>query len=111
MAPATDRSMSTNRSDFTTWVDDAVRAEFEGRGYWTTQTWLDLFLASADDQPSALCGADEQASLTRAEVLIAGRGLARYMARRGVEAGDVVTIAVPNWCEFVIIHTAIGLLG
>jgi acyl-CoA synthetase (AMP-forming)/AMP-acid ligase II len=100
--------MSTN---FTTWVDDAIRAEFEGRGYWTSQTWLDLFLADADERPSELCVADEQASLTRAQALGAARRLAGYMTRRGVNAGDVVTVAVPNWREFVIIHTAIGLLG
>jgi acyl-CoA synthetase (AMP-forming)/AMP-acid ligase II/DNA-binding GntR family transcriptional regulator len=100
-----------NRPDFETWVDDSVRAEFEGRGYWTSQTWLDLFLASVDEQPSALCVADEHAALTRAQVLAAARRLASYLACRGVEAGDVVTVAVPNWREFVVIHTAIGLLG
>jgi acyl-CoA synthetase (AMP-forming)/AMP-acid ligase II/DNA-binding GntR family transcriptional regulator len=103
--------MSTNRSDFTTWVDDAIRAEFEQRGYWTSQTWLELFLASADQQPAALCVADEQAALTRAQVLGAARCLADYMARRGVHTGDVVTVAVPNWWEFVVIHSAVGLLG
>jgi acyl-coenzyme A synthetase/AMP-(fatty) acid ligase len=103
--------MTTLRPDFTTWIDDAIRAEFEGRGHWTSQTWLDLFLASVAEQPSALCVADEDATLTRAQVLAAGRRLAGYMADRGVEAGDVVTVAVPNWSEFVVIHTAIGLLG
>jgi acyl-CoA synthetase (AMP-forming)/AMP-acid ligase II/DNA-binding GntR family transcriptional regulator len=103
--------MSTNRSDFATWVDDAIRAEFEERGYWTSQTWLDLFLASADEQPSALCVADEQAALTRAQVLGAARRLAQDMRRRGVDTGDVVTVAVPNWWEFVVIHAAVGLLG
>src|ERR1700752_2906599 len=103
--------MSTNRSEFTTWVDDAIRAEFEERGYWTSQTWLDVFLASADEQPSALCVADEQEALTRAQVLGAARRLAHYRARRDVNAGDAVTVAVPNWWEFVVIHTAVGLLG
>jgi acyl-CoA synthetase (AMP-forming)/AMP-acid ligase II/DNA-binding GntR family transcriptional regulator len=103
--------MSTSRSDFTTWVDDAVRAEFEEQGYWTSQTWLDLFLAGVDEQPSALCVADEQAALTRAQVLGAAQRLAGYMAQRGVNAGDVVTVAVPNWREFVVIHTAVGLCG
>jgi acyl-CoA synthetase (AMP-forming)/AMP-acid ligase II/DNA-binding GntR family transcriptional regulator len=103
--------MSSARPEFTTWVDHAIRAEFERLGYWTSQTWLDLFLTSAIEQPSALCVADEQATLTRAQVLTAGRRLAAYMAHRGVAAGDVVTVAVPNWREFVVIHTAIGLLG
>jgi acyl-coenzyme A synthetase/AMP-(fatty) acid ligase/DNA-binding GntR family transcriptional regulator len=103
--------MSTNRADFATWVDDAIRAEFEEHGHWTSATWLDLFLASADGQPSALCVADEQAALTRAQMLGAARRLADYMARRGIDTGDVVTVAVPNWWEFVVIHTAVGLLG
>ena len=104
-------STPTNRPDITTWVDDSIRAEFERRGYWTAQRWLDLFLASVDEQPAALCVADEQADLTRAEVLAAARRLAGYMARRGINTGDVVTVAVPNWREFIVIHTAIGLLG
>ena len=111
MKATTNGSMPTNRPDITTWVDDSIRAEFERRGYWTAQTWLDLFLASVDAQPAALCVADEQAALTRAEVLAAARRLAGYMARRGIKTGDVVTVAVPNWREFIVIHTAIGLLG
>src|ERR1700761_573528 len=103
--------MSTNRADFATWVDDAIRAEFEERGHWTSTTGLGLFLASVDGQPSALCVADEQAALTRAQMLRAARRLADYMARRGIDAGDVITVAVPNWWEFVVIHTAVGLLG
>ena len=103
--------MSTNRADFATWVDDAIRAEFEEHGHWTSATWLDLFLASVDGQPSALCVADEQAALTRAQMLRAARRLADYMAHRGIDTGDVVTVAVPNWWEFVVIHTAVGLLG
>src|ERR1700740_2518973 len=79
----------TNRSDFTTWVDDAIRAEFEGQGYWTSQTWLDLFLARADTQPSALCVADEQAALTRAQVLGAARRLAGYMGAPRATPGGV----------------------
>jgi acyl-CoA synthetase (AMP-forming)/AMP-acid ligase II/DNA-binding GntR family transcriptional regulator len=103
--------MSTNRADFATWVDDAIRAEFEQHGYWTSATWLELFLASAHKQPSALCVADELTALTRAQVLDAARRLSGYMARRGIDTGDVVTVAVPNWWEFVVIHTAVGLLG
>jgi non-ribosomal peptide synthetase component E (peptide arylation enzyme) len=99
--------MPTNRPDFTTWVDDVARAEFEGRGHWTSQTWMDVFLASVKQQPSALCVADEQAALTRAQVLACARRLARRMASRGVGAGDVVRVAVPNWREFVVIHAAI----
>ena len=85
--------MSTNRSDLTTCVDDAIRADFEGPGYWTSQTWLDLFLRSADKQPSALCVADEQAALTRAQVLAAARRLAAYMAHRGIDTGSPSGVA------------------
>src|SRR6201987_5956258 len=103
--------MSTNRADFATWVDAAIRADFEEHAHWTSATWLDLFLASVDGQPSALCVADEQAALTRAQMLRPARRLADYMAHRGIDTGDVVTVAVPNWWEFVVIHTAVGLLG
>jgi non-ribosomal peptide synthetase component E (peptide arylation enzyme) len=86
--------MRTNRSDFRTWVDDAIRAEFERHGHWTSETWLDLFLGSVEQQPTALCVAGEQAVLTRAQVLAAARHLAGHMLGRGIDAGDVVTVAV-----------------
>jgi acyl-CoA synthetase (AMP-forming)/AMP-acid ligase II len=103
--------MSIERQMIETWVDDAIRSEFEQRGYWNSETWLDSFFAGVHEQPDALCVADEVGTLTRQEVLAAGRGLAVYMAGRGVRAGDVVTVVVPNWREFAVIHTAIGLLG
>jgi acyl-CoA synthetase (AMP-forming)/AMP-acid ligase II/DNA-binding GntR family transcriptional regulator len=111
MRPSTEATVAAGRDGFTTWVDDAVRAEFEAHGYWTSQTWLDVFSTSAHAKPSALCVADERGALTRADVLAGARRLASFMAHRGVTAGDVITVAVPNWCEFVVIQTAVGLLG
>jgi acyl-CoA synthetase len=93
------------------WVDEDIRREFEANGYWTSQTWLDSFLAGHRHAPAGLCVADETAEMTRADVLTAARRLAGYMAARGVRSGDVVTVVVPNWWEFVVIHAAIALLG
>lgn len=95
----------------TTWVTDAVRAELEGAGHWGATTWVDLMRAAAEADPEALAVADETGRLTRGEVAAQARRLAAYLAHRGLRPGDVVTLVLPNWREFVVVHAAVGLAG
>jgi acyl-CoA synthetase (AMP-forming)/AMP-acid ligase II len=95
----------------TTWVDAEVRAEFESRGDWTRETWFEYFSASVEVDPTALAVVDETGSLTRGEIMNAARRLAAYMASRDIRPGDVVTLVLPNWREFAVIHAAIGVAG
>jgi acyl-CoA synthetase (AMP-forming)/AMP-acid ligase II len=95
----------------TTWVDDRVRGRYEPSGCWAKDTWVEHFLAHAEAAPESLAVIDEAGSLTQAEVLAQARRLAAYLWEAGVRDGDVVTLVLPNWSEFMVIHAAIGLLG
>ncbi|MER7007565.1 AMP-binding protein [Dactylosporangium sp. NPDC000555] len=97
------------RPGVTTWVTREIRAEFEREGHWTKATWLDLLRRPLPSDGVAVV--DETGALTRAEVMRKARRLAAYLHRSGVARGDVVTLAVPNWREFVVIHAAVGLVG
>jgi acyl-CoA synthetase (AMP-forming)/AMP-acid ligase II len=97
--------------ELSTWVTDGIRAEFEAAGLWTNEVLLDRILDDAAADPAALCVVDEAGQLTRGEALHAARRLATYLDQRGVGSGDVVTVLLPNWREFVVVHHAVALLG
>jgi acyl-CoA synthetase (AMP-forming)/AMP-acid ligase II len=99
------------QTELVTWVTDEVRARFEQAGYWTDEVWLDRTISNTKDAPEALCVVDESGQLTRAEALAYARRLAAYLYHRGIRKGDVVTLLLPNWREFVVVHHAVGLLG
>lgn len=101
----------SGHAQVTTWVNDQVRDEFERAGHWTDETWIQVFLADVERDPKAVSVVDEERTLTRGEVLSAGRRLAAYLYQRGARRDDVVTLVLPNWWEFVVVHAAIGLLG
>lgn len=66
-------------------------------------------LADADpDRPAVMVGTD---SLTRAELVAAIDDLARDLAARGVEAGDMVTVAIPNSIDWFVAFGAVWRLG
>ncbi|GAA1868773.1 hypothetical protein GCM10009836_56610 [Pseudonocardia ailaonensis] len=104
-APVTETVPPTRRPDA------AAGADSEGAGPWTGPTWLEHFLRGAADHPDATAVVDEGGSLTRSEVLGAARRLAAYLLSRGAVAGDVVTLVLPNWREFAVVHAAVGLTG
>jgi acyl-CoA synthetase (AMP-forming)/AMP-acid ligase II len=99
------------RRSVSTWITPAVRDEFATAGLWTDETWTDRVAMRATEDPVAVAAVDEYGVLTRGEALQSARRLAAYLQYRGVTAGDVVTLIVPNWREFFVIHLAVGLLG
>jgi len=101
----------TRAAGLTTWVDADVRREFEARGDWTDEVWLDRFLADVEADPQAVAVVDESGALTRGEVLGQARRLAAYLGGQGIGRGDVMTLVLPNWSEFVVVHAAAGLAG
>lgn len=95
----------------TTWVTPEIRQEFEDAGWWTSQRCIDALVEHTMADPLAVAVIDEQASMTRGEIWDAATKLATYMRRQGLGRGDVITVVVPNWREFAVIHAAIGLIG
>jgi bile acid-coenzyme A ligase len=69
---------------------------------------LALLAEAAPDRPAVNCGA---ASLTRAELEVAATRLAHDLAGRGVAAGHMVTIALPNSVDWFVAMVATWKLG
>jgi acyl-CoA synthetase (AMP-forming)/AMP-acid ligase II len=105
------RQRGVRQQPIETWITQAIRDEFEAAGLWTDETWMDQFSRHAREDPAAIAVIDELGTLTRGEALHSARRLAAYLQHQGINEGDVITLVVPNWREFVVIHTAIGLLG
>jgi acyl-CoA synthetase (AMP-forming)/AMP-acid ligase II len=105
------RQRGVRQQPIETWITQAIRDEFEAAGLWTDETWMDQFLRHAREDPAAIAVIDEFGTLTRGEALHSARRLAAYLQHQGINEGDVITLVVPNWREFVVIHAAIGLLG
>jgi acyl-CoA synthetase (AMP-forming)/AMP-acid ligase II len=103
--------LSVPRALATTWVTAEIRQEFEDAGWWTSQRCIDRLVEHTAADPQAIAVVDEQAAMTRGEVWDSATKLATYLRRQGVKRGDVITVVVPNWREFAVIHAAIGLIG
>ncbi|MFK8025298.1 MAG: AMP-binding protein [Ilumatobacter sp.] len=64
--------------------------------------------AESPDAPMISCGDD---TLSRAELVSAGRRLARELSSFGVGHGDFVTVAVPNSTQWFVTYAACWMIG
>ena len=88
---------------------------YRAAGWWTDGTLgatvADGLATMGSDTPFRVHSKVRPWSGTFAEVDRAARGLAAELARRGVGAGDVVVIQLPNWVEAGIAFWAAAYLG
>lgn len=96
----------------------AIRgAALRATGFWVDQT-MDAFLArqlAADPAKQALVGyrldRPQPRRMTYGELADRVNRAAAALHRMGVRKGDVVSLQLPNWCEFVISVLACGRVG
>ncbi len=69
---------------------------------------LRALAAAQPDRPAITCA---DVSITRAELCRRGDELALELAGRGVQLGDMVTVALPNSVEWFVAYAAIWRLG
>ncbi|HYC80486.1 MAG TPA: AMP-binding protein [Solirubrobacterales bacterium] len=92
-------------------VSEAVRAEYVERGCWDDRRLLERIEESVASHGEKAAVVDETRSLTYAEIWTLGSRLAGWLAGRGVGHGSVVSVQLPNWWEFAVIHVATEMLG
>lgn len=84
-------------------------AEYQRQGWWGDGTMLDDFLAQAEARPddtaivSYRSGDDQPRRHSYAEVELLSRRCAAALIDLGVEAGDVVSVQLPNSWEFPVL--------
>jgi non-ribosomal peptide synthetase component E (peptide arylation enzyme) len=80
-------------------------------GHWGTETFYDLLSAQAAANPSREAVVDSKASVSYGELTTNIGKTAAFLRAQGIGDGDVVTIQLPNWVEFLYVFVALELLG
>lgn len=92
--------------------DPARAREYRAQGHWRDETILQRFAQCAAARPDKVAVRDAAGTChtyRRLEQLSAR--VAGFLARRGVGAGDVVTVCLPNWSQTVTVFLAVLKLG
>jgi len=80
-------------------------------GEWQDETLLDHFEAALDRDPDAEAVVDPRLRLTYAEVDDRSDRLATGLRAAGLKEGDVVTVQLPNWSEWLVVRLGLMKLG
>jgi cyclohexanecarboxylate-CoA ligase len=80
-------------------------------GRWADRLLTDDLDAAARSRPDRTAMVDARASLTYAELLGLTDRVALGLLELGVRHGDVVTVQLPNWNEFVVMVLALERIG
>ncbi|ADT98611.1 MULTISPECIES: AMP-binding protein [Mycolicibacterium] len=95
-------------------IPEELVRRYEQEGYWTPETLGELLARGLDSAPDAgfhVHSAVRPYAGTFAEVERDARRLAAGLRERGVAAGDVVALQLPNWREAAVTFWASAFLG
>jgi acyl-CoA synthetase (AMP-forming)/AMP-acid ligase II len=80
-------------------------------GWWGTQTIYGLVSARVAELPDREAIVDVRRRITYRQLKDGIDRTAAFLKAQGIGRGDVVTIQLPNWIEFVFVFFALELLG
>lgn len=104
--------MASGHDAFTDVVTSPSRRErYEAEGLWTDHTLAGRALEHADSAGDEVAVIDEHGSYTFGRLASDALALAGELRARGVGAGDVVSIQLPNRYELVVCAVAAQALG
>ncbi len=89
----------------------ARRASYRAAGHWDDATLAGQVAAHAAARPDAVAVVDEAGARTYGDLAAAAGRVAAALAERGVGAGSVVSIQLPNRFEAVVAAVAVQGLG
>jgi non-ribosomal peptide synthetase component E (peptide arylation enzyme) len=92
-------------------VDPQRAAQYESEGLWRNTTIVDSFDAALRRAPEKMLVVSGRCRWTYREVADRVGRLAQSLSMLGVGPGDVVSIQLPNWPEFVLVYLAATQLG
>lgn len=97
-------------------MDEAstLRGRWYAEGWYGTDTLAHALRAGAAAHPEAtlsFMGDERESSATLPEVLQRAENVASALHARGIDAGDVIAVQVPNWVEGAVAYAAAMLLG
>lgn len=93
-------------------VDPARAAQFRRDGSWGDASLVDFWDLSVRACPDKLAVVDSRGTRwTYRQVDERARRLAGWLRAAGVRAGDVVSVQLPNWAQFLLVDVACLRLG
>lgn len=93
-------------------LNEERKALYRKQGFWGDATLLDHWNLSVASFPDKTAVVDYQnARYTFKQLDAAAAKLAGHLKEVGVEAGDVISVQVPNWSEFTLIYIAALKVG
>lgn len=92
--------------------DPARARRYRAAGQWRDETIAERIASTTAAAPDKIAVRDASgAALSYRSLDEQASRLAGFLARRGVSAGDVVTVCQPNWCQTVVVFCAALKLG
>lgn len=92
-------------------VPDRVRSRYESSGWWTGDRLINHIERTVSERPDSRAVVDETHDVSYGEIWEMGKHLAGWLASRGVQEGTIVSVQLPNWWEFALVHVATEILG
>ena len=88
------------------------KKEYREKGFWGDATLLDYWKLSMLSFPDKTAVVDFQGkSYTFKEVDVAASKVASYLKESGVLKGDIVSLQLPGWSEFLVVYIACLKVG
>lgn len=96
---------------FQTRLTQEMIDRFTASGDWGTETFYDLLCERVAQHPDREAVVDAHTRITYGELKDKVDRTAAFLRAQGIEAGDVVTIQLPNWVEFLYVFFSLELIG
>src|SRR6058998_3090230 len=100
-----------NAMRFQTRLTDELVARYRKSGHWGSETFSTILARRASAHPDRVAIVDRGRRVTYGELKTRVDRVAAGLGALGIEAGDVVTIQLPNWAEFAYVFFALERLG
>lgn len=103
--------MNERHDEVETTLAQADAARFAEEGYWTGVVVTDQLDRCAERDPDGIAVVDSRRELSWFELQALTDKAASALTALGVTRGDVVSIQLPNWIEFIVAHLATARIG
>jgi non-ribosomal peptide synthetase component E (peptide arylation enzyme) len=91
-------------------TDASRRSRYESAGWWDSSTLAGRVVTHGADKPMSTAVVAQGRRRTYRDLATDAAALAVALEGRGVTAGAVVSVQLPNWYEFVVVATAVQSL-
>ena len=89
-----------------------LTSRYEREGWWINRSLIEYFDEAVARTPEKIAlVAPRGARMTYAEMAVQVDRIAANLARRGIKAGDVISVQLPNWSEAALIHLSASRLN